>query len=775
MDVVKGTSGSPAEAAGKPAPKVCPTCGTRYASEALFCANDGAPLSHGDLPPGGVAPDPYLGREISGHIEVRALAGVGAMGRVYRAFQRGVERDVAVKILHRELSANQQLVQRFHREAKVASRLQHPNVVHVHLAGQLPDGAMYIVMEYLDGLSLQSALSGADGAFDLTRSLHLILQLCDAVGEAHAQGIVHRDLKPENVMLVRRGGNPDFVKVLDFGIARLNWGEQSMATAAGLIFGTARYISPEGAQGEAVGPPGDVYAIATLLFQMLSGRTPFEGEQAVHLLVQQIHDRPPPLRSIPRAAYVPEPIANLVMANLAKDPLAREADARAFAQALVDAIHEAGMSADDIVARPRLSHRSGPMRVAPLERAKHIASQPDAREAQLQTAPMPARPSHPSTPEAALLGSPRPSGVEITLDDAMTPSPARASTPAPTPLPMERTQAVQPIAEALAPLQPSYPSYPGANVESTVDDVPRRAHGDEPFGTIPGLGSPRRQRSRVVVLFVLCFLVGVVGSASVAYKFGLVGQPSEEKTVERQVTRANLAVAEKRWDSPPGDNVLELTSEGLARWPGEPRLLEVRMRACDLLLEQAVSEKLAGHLDKAVHWASLAHELDPADEAAEKLQNELIDLVGGVDAGAAVASRVDAGAKPPPTNGTAVFVPPARAAFEAAPPKPRSGQPVEILVHVFGPNNTAPKASATDVFVTVVGPNVPAGTRVPTIGDGVSTIRGGLTFFEPGKYDLTFSGKVDGVPVKATYTLVVVATSPTPTVDAAPQPSGKWL
>src|SRR5439155_18653956 len=111
-----------------------------------------------------------------------------------------------------------------------------------------------------DGLSLQSALAAAGGGMPLPRALHIAFQLCDASGEAHAQGIVHRDLKPENVMLVNRGDDPDYVKVLDFGIARLNWGEQSMATAAGLIFGTARYISTEGAQGETVGPAGDVYS-----------------------------------------------------------------------------------------------------------------------------------------------------------------------------------------------------------------------------------------------------------------------------------------------------------------------------------------------------------------------------------------------------------------------------------------------------------------------------------------------------------------------------------
>src|SRR5271154_2669348 len=337
MTDVKRASGS---AEAKPSEKICPTCGERFTMEALFCPNDGAPLSiaqPGDVGPQAISPDPYLGRELSGHIEIRQLVGVGAMGRVYRAFQKGIDRDVAVKILHRELSANQTLVARFHREAKVASRLAHPNVVHVILTGQLPDGAMYIVMEYLDGLSLQSALAAAGGAMALPRALHVVLQICDAVGEAHAQGIVHRDLKPENVMLVHRGEDADFVKVLDFGIARLDWGDQSMATAAGLIFGTARYISPEGAQGEQVGPEGDVYAIATLVYQMLAGRTPFEGDQAVGLLVQQIHDAPPPLRSIQRSSYVPEGIASVLMANLSKEKGKRAPDARTLGRALMEA------------------------------------------------------------------------------------------------------------------------------------------------------------------------------------------------------------------------------------------------------------------------------------------------------------------------------------------------------------------------------------------------------------------------------------------------------
>ena len=146
-------------------PKACPSCGARYPADALFCSLDGSPLtSSPNVIAAAAATDPYLGREILGHIEIRQLVGIGAMGRVYRAFQSGIDRDVAVKVLHRELSSNKALVARFHREAKVASRLAHPNVVHVLLVGQLPDGAMYIVMEYLDGLSLQSALGRRAGA-----------------------------------------------------------------------------------------------------------------------------------------------------------------------------------------------------------------------------------------------------------------------------------------------------------------------------------------------------------------------------------------------------------------------------------------------------------------------------------------------------------------------------------------------------------------------------------------------------------------------------------
>jgi serine/threonine protein kinase len=360
-----------------PAQVICPICGDRYDPSALFCPKDGAPLGAKPLPAGA---DPYLGIDLPGEIRIEQLIGSGSMGRVYRAHQAGIDRSVAVKILHAELSANPTLVTRFHREAKIASQLAHPNVVQVFMTGELPRGApgagaLYMVMEHLDGLSLRSALAAAGGALSLPRALRIFLQICDAVGEAHAQGIVHRDLKPENVMLVRRGQDADFVKVLDFGIARVTRADAPALTKAGLIFGSARYVSPEGAQGNPVGPAGDVYSLATILYQTLAGQPPFSADSTVTLLLRQIQDPPPPIGSIARAAYLPAPLASAIMKNLGKRAEERSPDARAFGRELLDAARASGMSADDLVARSALLGAPGPARppaFASIERTKEL-------------------------------------------------------------------------------------------------------------------------------------------------------------------------------------------------------------------------------------------------------------------------------------------------------------------------------------------------------------------------------------------------------------------
>jgi serine/threonine-protein kinase len=319
-------------------PKICGRCGTRYDASAAFCIQDGAPLDAGE------APDPYLGQTLLGQFHLESRLGAGGMGTVYKARQLGVERPVAVKILHPELTQNADAIRRFQREARVSAALDHPNVVRVIFFGQLPDNSLFLVMEFLDGRSLADVVRD-EGALAAARAVHITAQICDAIGEAHRQGVVHRDVKPENVQLVARGRDPDFVKVLDFGIARFLWGEQTMVTQSGLIFGTARYISPEGAAGEVTDARSDVYSIGVLLFQLLCGETPFDAPAPVALLMKHIQDPAPDVRSRGRGASVPAPIAEVVARTLAKNPDARFDDARALSDALREAAARAGLTA----------------------------------------------------------------------------------------------------------------------------------------------------------------------------------------------------------------------------------------------------------------------------------------------------------------------------------------------------------------------------------------------------------------------------------------------
>ncbi len=810
----EGRMWSVIEAAPAMASKVCAACGGRYPSDALFCPTDGAPLQSAAAAER-EAEDPYLGQEISGHIEIRQLVGVGAMGRVYRAFQRGIDRDVAVKILHRELSANAQLVSRFTREAKVASRLQHPNVVQVLLAGQLPDRALYMVMEYLDGLSLQSALAAAGGSLSLNRALHIALQLCEAAGEAHAQGIVHRDLKPENVMLVRRGSDPDYVKVLDFGIARINWGEQSVATAAGLIFGTARYISPEGAQGNAVGPASDVYAIGTLLYQMLSGRTPFDGDQAVGLLVQQIHDPAPDLRSIPRAAYVPQPIADVVMATLVKDPTKREPDARALGLAIFDAAKLAGLSPDEF-SRPMMK-RPAAMKLPPMEQTKQHELTPDVVERmgpapKENGTPAPSQDLAQRTPTAATVkwepsmdfhvrleqgvrGSApasaepkRPaSRVDETIDDLTLDAEQQArmaNGPAPTPTPKviatvpgdvegpARTQYTPPIAEVVT------PSAPIAVRPPSSPDHGARISTAEP----PNQHAPSSRRTRGLVFIALCFVMGVVIALGWAWKAGKLGGGDAEE--ERFVARATDAMFKNHFSEPPGDNVKEITDEGLRRWPNDRRLLDVRVRAANELTSQAITQRSAGDITEAIRLVKLAHELDPNDSSAVKLAEQYESELQAFNPAAAptLTSATPQVPAAPPSHKTAA--PPSsvnthtradyKVVVDVSTASPRLGQTIDFVAHV-----APPKGDFDGPGFTISGPGVPGGVRMPAQATGAGTFKASYAFLEGGKFEVMFSAQASGKAISAKRTVTAgggaPAPKPTPTPTPPPTASVKWM
>ncbi len=282
--------------------------------------------------------DPFEGLVLDRQFRLLSLLGSGAMAHVYRARQLGVGRDVAIKILRPELLARPEVVTRFRSEAEVAARLDHPHVLVVHAVGEVPSTSggpalPYVALELLEGPSLRRLLE-TSAPLPIGRALHLVLALADAAGEAHAHGIVHRDLKPENVILVRRGNDPDYVKLLDFGLAKQLEPGTDCRTREGSVLGTARYVSPEGAEGRSVTPASDCYALATMLYECLSGRTPFEAPSAVTLLAQQATAEPPELRTL---VATPVAIAEVVMRNLAKKPEQRSADGRAFGRELADA------------------------------------------------------------------------------------------------------------------------------------------------------------------------------------------------------------------------------------------------------------------------------------------------------------------------------------------------------------------------------------------------------------------------------------------------------
>lgn len=600
------------------APKICAACGSEYEQDALFCPADGTPLGSSRTTPG---LDPYLGLAVAGQIELRQLIGIGSMGRVYRAFQRGVERDVAVKVLHRELSANSTLVTRFLREGRIASRLAHPNVVQVLMAGQLPSamaepsigGEMYIVMEYLDGISMLSALAAAGGALPLPRALHITLQICDAVGEAHAQGVIHRDLKPENVMLVRRGNDPDFAKVLDFGIARLQWNERSsLATQAGLIFGTARYISPEGAQGQAVGPAADVYAIATMLYQCLAGRTPFDSDSPMTLLMQHAHEAPPPIQTVPRASYLPAPLANLLMRNLSKLPSERSQDARAFGRELVMAARASGLSPDDLIPRSTLLGT----------KASHAGSFASIQRTNKMNL---------TAEVVAIIGA----SANLPKDGPEESEPAEPA----------------PVAES----QPPAPEPPDHEPEITR---PSAINDDDDRYSLP----PKRRR--YVRMIALAFVALVAGGVAVGAAMHVLPDKNVVSSDE-YLQRANAAVRARQWDQPPGHSVRDITDEGLRLYPRHPGLLEVRRRAAEEVVASALGRKYAGDTDGALALARLALELAPSNTTAQHLIADLESL-RAQQAPLAVepsdAGNLQRRARPASTR--------AKASSSVAPPKP---------------------------------------------------------------------------------------------------------
>jgi eukaryotic-like serine/threonine-protein kinase len=262
--------------------------------------------------PGMAAYDPLVGQVLDGRYEMIARIGEGGMGVVYKARQTSIDRILALKMLNQQMAQDPTWVQRFYNEAKACSRLQHPNTIRMYDFGQTSDGRLFMTMEFLDGISIRSAVD--QGPLTPERVAKIIIQCCASLAEAHSIGIIHRDIKPDNVFLLDMAGSPDYVKLLDFSVAKLLQEGGNNHTQAGVVFGTPQYMSPEQGRGMPLDARSDLYALGILAFEMLTGNVPFHDDNPMTVIQMHLRSELPPMPN-----SVPASVQQLVRRALEKD------------------------------------------------------------------------------------------------------------------------------------------------------------------------------------------------------------------------------------------------------------------------------------------------------------------------------------------------------------------------------------------------------------------------------------------------------------------------
>ena len=298
-------------------PRRCSSCGESYDAISRFCSRCGAAI---------VEADPLLGSVMAGRFRIERLIGEGGMGRVYEASQElgGVERKVAVKVLLPEFAVREADRQRFLRECATVAELEHPNTIKFYDAGRNESGELFIAMELLTGEPLSNLV--AHGPLPVERVTRIVSQLCGSLEEAHGRGILHRDLKPENVFVGSQAGVPDFVKVIDFGIAKRLGDRAEKLTPLGVVLGSPPYMSPEQFTVDELDARSDIYSVGVIAYLLLSGRLPLEADSPFAWARAHLVERPIPLvdPAIPRA------IREAVMRCLAKEKSERPPTVRAL-------------------------------------------------------------------------------------------------------------------------------------------------------------------------------------------------------------------------------------------------------------------------------------------------------------------------------------------------------------------------------------------------------------------------------------------------------------
>jgi serine/threonine-protein kinase len=294
----------------------CRVCGDIFDDSVPECPSDGASLA-----------DLKAGLELFGPYEFLDVLGEGGMGIVYKARHKVIDKAVAIKMLRPgRLTADD--IRRFQKEGKAVSRLHHPGIVEVHDLGLTPEGLPFMVMDFINGISLKDLIE-THGALSLTVGMDVAHQIADAMAHAHQKGVIHRDLKSSNIMLVEAGFESYHVKIVDFGIAKIEHHELSSGhtlTTTGEIFGSPAYMSPEQARGEKVEAKTDIYSAGCIIFECLTGATPFHGGTVFDVLVRHLNESPPTLEEASLGRKFPDSVSHLVASMLEKDPAKRPAD-----------------------------------------------------------------------------------------------------------------------------------------------------------------------------------------------------------------------------------------------------------------------------------------------------------------------------------------------------------------------------------------------------------------------------------------------------------------